>query len=183
MPRARPSGVSALWIFATPADNSAVTVKLWQLVAVIAGATLLVGIGFGRYVVPNDPVNRTGATFEQHLNDAYTARRGDVKAQQRIEQRYGTTPATAATTPQETSPGDAAAAYVRAAVPGVEAWSADHNGYTGVSVPELQLRYDAGIKNVELLGVTATSYCIQSTVDSVTYHKAGPQGDITRGTC
>ena len=43
----------------------------------------------------------------------------------------------------------AAQANVRAAVPGMEAFNADHaTGYVGVNLAKLQGSYDAGIKNV-----------------------------------
>src|SRR5438874_9826160 len=46
----------------------------------------------------------------------------------------------------------AAQANVRAAVPGMEAFNADHaSGYTGATLTKLQLSYDAGIKNVRVV--------------------------------
>src|SRR5216110_3127335 len=45
----------------------------------------------------------------------------------------------------------AAQANVRAAVPGMEAFNADHaSGYTGVTLAKLQASYDAGIKNIKI---------------------------------
>ena len=46
----------------------------------------------------------------------------------------------------------AAQANVRAAVPGLEAYAADHNGsgYTGATSAALQASYDAGIKNIRI---------------------------------
>ena len=45
----------------------------------------------------------------------------------------------------------AAQANVRAAVPGMEAFNADHaTGYTGVTLTKLQGSYDAGIKNIKI---------------------------------
>jgi hypothetical protein len=72
---------------------------------------------------------------------------------------------------------------VRAAIPGIEAWNADHNGYTGMSLAGLQMTYDAGIANVEIVSANATSYCLQSTAGTPTYHKAGPAADILPGPC
>ena len=79
----------------------------------------------------------------------------------------------------------AAQANVRSAVPGVEAYAADHNGYVGVTLAKLQASYDAGIKNIVFGSVTptATSYCIQSTVGAYTFFKDGPGADIASGTC
>jgi prepilin-type N-terminal cleavage/methylation domain-containing protein len=49
----------------------------------------------------------------------------------------------------------AAKANVRAAVPGMEAFNADHSsGYTGVTLTKLQQSYDAGIKNIKIVRQT-----------------------------
>jgi type IV pilus assembly protein PilA len=79
----------------------------------------------------------------------------------------------------------AAQANVRAAVPGMEAYNADHaTGYTGVNLAKLQGSYDAGIKNITVKAATAGGYCLQNTSPgTVTYHKSGPSGDIKNGTC
>src|SRR3954470_12305549 len=55
----------------------------------------------------------------------------------------------------------AAQANVRAAVPGMEAFNADHStGYAGVTLTKLQQSYDAGIKNIKISVANATLYCI-----------------------
>jgi len=79
----------------------------------------------------------------------------------------------------------AAQANVRAAVPGMEAYNADHaTGYVGVNLAKLQASYDAGIKNVTVRAATLGGYCIQNTVPgTATYHKSGPSGDIKSGAC
>ena len=78
----------------------------------------------------------------------------------------------------------AAQANVRAAVPGMEAFNADHaTGYTGVTLTKLQGSYDAGIKNVQVVRASTASYCIQSTVGQAIYKKGGPAADITSGAC
>ena len=79
----------------------------------------------------------------------------------------------------------AAKANVRAAVPGMEAFNADHStGYKGVTLTILQASYDQGIKNIKIKSANSTTYCIQNTVPgTVTYHKVGPSGDIISGTC
>src|SRR6478752_7271125 len=70
----------------------------------------------------------------------------------------------------------AAQANVRSAVPGIEAYAADNNGYTGVTLAALQASYDAGIKNITFSATapTATTYCFYSTVGTYTYYKNGP---------
>jgi type IV pilus assembly protein PilA len=79
----------------------------------------------------------------------------------------------------------AAQANVRAAVPGMEAYNADHaTGYSGVTLTILKGSYDAGIKNIKISGANSTSYCIRNTTPSKpVYHKSGPSGDITLGYC
>ena len=79
----------------------------------------------------------------------------------------------------------AAQANVRAAIPGVEAYYADHtaSGYLGLTSAVLKASYDAGIKNVVVVRATAASYCIQSTVGQAVYKKAGPAADITKDGC
>jgi type IV pilus assembly protein PilA len=79
----------------------------------------------------------------------------------------------------------AAQANVRAAIPGMEAYNADHSsGYTGVTLTKLQQSYDAGIKNIKISAANATLYCVRNTVPgTVMYHKTGPSGDIAPGGC
>src|SRR5436189_6297496 len=79
----------------------------------------------------------------------------------------------------------AAQANVRAAIPGMEAYNADHaTGYTGVTTVKLQGSYDAGIKNIKISVANSTTCCIVNTVPTtVQYHKSGPSSDIKPGTC
>ncbi|MDX6414445.1 MAG: type pilus assembly protein PilA [Gaiellaceae bacterium] len=79
----------------------------------------------------------------------------------------------------------AAQANVRAAVPGMEAFNADHaTGYVGVNLAKLQGSYDAGIKNVTIRAATQGGYCVEHTSPGTfTYHKTGPSGDIKSGSC
>jgi type IV pilus assembly protein PilA len=77
----------------------------------------------------------------------------------------------------------AAQANVRAAVPGMEAFNADRGFYTGATSAILQASYDQGIKNIVVQSATATTYCIQSTVGTSIYKKAGPGATIASGAC
>jgi type IV pilus assembly protein PilA len=77
----------------------------------------------------------------------------------------------------------AAQANVRAAVPGMEAFNADRGTYAGATSAVLQASYDQGIKNIFVKTATATTYCIQSTVSTSVYKKAGPGAAITQGAC
>jgi type IV pilus assembly protein PilA len=77
----------------------------------------------------------------------------------------------------------AAQADVRASIPGVEAYYADHNTYSNLTSAVLKASYDQGIKNVIVSRATGVSYCIQSTVGQNTYKKGGPAADINSGAC
>jgi type IV pilus assembly protein PilA len=78
----------------------------------------------------------------------------------------------------------AAKANVRASIPAVEAYFADSTtGYTGMTLAVLQSNYDQGIKGVEVVSATATSYCVESVVGGKSWKKDGPGADITSGAC
>jgi len=77
----------------------------------------------------------------------------------------------------------AAEANVRAAIPGIEAFNADHGTYVGATSAALQASYDAGIKHILIKSQTATGYCVQSTVGTAVYNKNGPSADIVSGAC
>ena len=77
----------------------------------------------------------------------------------------------------------AAQANVRAAVPGMEAFNADHGTYVGATSATLRASYDAGIKHILVKSQTATGYCVESTVGTSVYNKQGPSADILSGTC
>jgi type IV pilus assembly protein PilA len=77
----------------------------------------------------------------------------------------------------------AAQADVRAAIPGVEAYYADHNTYSSLTSAVLKASYDQGIKNVQVVRATGTSYCLESKVGQNTYKKGGPAADIASGAC
>jgi prepilin-type N-terminal cleavage/methylation domain-containing protein len=77
----------------------------------------------------------------------------------------------------------AAQANVRAAVPGVEAFYADHNTYSNLTSAVLRSEFDQGIKGVQLYRQTGTSYCIDSKVGQNTYRKNGPGATIVSGAC
>ena len=149
------------------------TLKLWQLLVLTSCTTLLAGVFVGRYAVPH---NGPETTFYRHLNDAYEARRHNAAAQQRIAERTQTQ--TQAGPVEQT-----AADYVRAAIPALEAYNADHGSYLGVSLAELQREYDAGVQNVTIVRADRYTYCLESTVDPTTYKKEGPAGEIVPGRC
>jgi len=73
---------------------------------------------------------------------------------------------------------------VRAAIPAIEAWKADHGTYKGMTVARLRGDYDRAIANVRLVGpLTDDTYCVESSVESATWHKAGPAAIVESGFC
>jgi hypothetical protein len=70
---------------------------------------------------------------------------------------------------------------VRAAIPALEAYNADHSTYKGVTLGALK-QYDAGVSGVRIARATATTYCLESTASPV-FHKAGPAAPIIAGRC
>src|SRR3954447_25454841 len=68
----------------------------------------------------------------------------------------------------------AAQSNVRAAIPGMEAYNADHGGYTSATSAILRASYDGGIKHMRVKTASATTYCIDSTVGAAVYKKNGP---------
>jgi type IV pilus assembly protein PilA len=82
----------------------------------------------------------------------------------------------------------AAKANVRAAIPSIEAYYADHNGYAvgastmGNSTTTTLVKYDAGIK-VTVVSASTSQYCVKSTSGNFTYYKAGPAAQITVTVC
>ena len=72
---------------------------------------------------------------------------------------------------------------VRAAVPAVEAYGADNDGYTGMDTAAL-LAIDAAIA-VTVSGAvpTDTTYCIQSVEGGQTWSKAGPSAAVVEAAC
>jgi prepilin-type N-terminal cleavage/methylation domain-containing protein len=77
----------------------------------------------------------------------------------------------------------AARANVRAALPAIEAYYADHDTYVGLTYATLQTSYDAGLAPLTFSNLTQTSYCVQATVGSKTYSKNGPTAAIAQGAC
>jgi len=78
-----------------------------------------------------------------------------------------------------------AMANVRAAIPAIEAWRADHGTYKGMTVAKLNQDYDRTIGDgVRLVGpLTKDMYCVDSSVGSATWHKAGRAGLVEGGFC
>jgi type IV pilus assembly protein PilA len=79
-------------------------------------------------------------------------------------------------------------ANVRAAIPAIETYAADNDGYTGMTLAALRL-IDAGLSTEIAIGATAPSaayYCVQTTTGSYYYqlgNGTGTNGQITAGAC
>ena len=73
------------------------------------------------------------------------------------------------------------AQYVRAAVPAIEAYAADHGGYKGMTIAKIR-KWDRSIRNITVRSATRRSYCIQSTTKPVV-HKGGPGASVRTGRC
>lgn len=76
-----------------------------------------------------------------------------------------------------------AEANVRVAIPVIEAYYADTGTYAGMSVEGLEQAYDYGLPEVVFAVANAETYCVESSVGSETYHKAGRTGEILPGAC
>jgi hypothetical protein len=73
---------------------------------------------------------------------------------------------------------------VRASIPAIEAWYADHGTYAGLTVELLKQTYDSELKDITLVPpLNAKRYCVESTVGNTTYFKPGPGADILEGHC
>jgi hypothetical protein len=71
---------------------------------------------------------------------------------------------------------------VRGAVPAIEAYRADHGGYTGMTLTALQ-KLDAAISDITIVRATAVTYCIESGSGAEQFHKNGPGTDVVPGPC
>jgi type II secretory pathway pseudopilin PulG len=80
------------------------------------------------------------------------------------------------------SSASSAQSNVRGAIPAIEAYYADNNTYSGVTLTTLQ-GYDYGVKEVKVVTADDQTYCLESTAGGETYSKAGPGGDIVPGAC
>src|SRR3954463_15282860 len=77
----------------------------------------------------------------------------------------------------------AAQANVRSAIPSIEAYYADHNGYTSMTDTNLRASYDAGLKVTVVGTPSASTYCVKSSSGTFSFYKAGPTGSITTTAC
>jgi hypothetical protein len=88
---------------------------------------------------------------------------------------YGPRPSPA---PQPTT----AEQRLRAAVPAIEAYSADHNGYAEMTLAGIR-KYDASIADVTIVRASRETYCIESGTGAEQYHRNGPAEANAPGPC
>jgi hypothetical protein len=131
-----------------------VSLKLWQLF-VLAGLPALAGAFVLLSHNSTDPAPPTRDAIVDRTPKDYSALKDAASAQ----------------------------ANVRAAVPSLEAYYADTGGYAGATPQRLRAKYDSRIRGFSIVRATAKRYCLESTVGSATFHKAGPAADITKGHC
>ena len=140
-----------------------VELRVTQIVVAVAAAVLVLGVVVGRYVWPSGkPHGRKielpgGATLYVSDKQAQAIRRRSAAAK--------------------------AQTNVRASVPALEAWRADHGTYAGATLDLLRKNYDYGLKGVVVVHADRKTYCIESKVDGVTYRKAGPAAELAPRSC
>jgi len=99
-----------------------------------------------------------------------------------VESETKTVAVVAAAVPRQSGE-QAAAANVRAAVPSVEAFYAEHMTYTGATTAALRA-YDPGLDpTVVVVRADADGYCIESSVEGQIASARGPGGAILIGGC
>jgi hypothetical protein len=84
--------------------------------------------------------------------------------------------------PQQASPSEAMT-NVRAAIPALEAWNADHGSYQGATLENLRRKYDYGLHDVTFAFTTRDDYCIESRVGDAVASKHGPGGEVLPQPC
>ena len=77
----------------------------------------------------------------------------------------------------------AARAEVRAAIPLIEAYRAEHGSYEGLSTYPLKLTASAPSRSLLLRSADSDSYCLMSQKGDHAVHLDGPTGAIEDGPC
>jgi Tfp pilus assembly protein PilE len=77
----------------------------------------------------------------------------------------------------------AAKSNIDVAVPAFQAYFLDNGTYVGMTLARLQSRYSRGVRNITVVSVRATTYCVRSNVGGRNWYKAGPAGRITTTRC
>ena len=77
----------------------------------------------------------------------------------------------------------AAKSNIDVAVPAFQAYYLDNGTYVGMTLARLQTRYSRGVRNITIVSVNSTSYCVRSTVGGRNWYRAGPNARITTTRC
>lgn len=85
-------------------------------------------------------------------------------------------------TPSPTGDAGTAQRNLRAAIPAIEAYAADHDGYAGLTLEKIR-SYDRGIDGISVVWAVRSEYCLESTVGAETYHLNGPANPQAPGHC
>jgi hypothetical protein len=118
-------------------------------------------------------IQSTYRPFVHYAGPAGPVRKGVCGVNGPVVPRADSTPPPAATTAEQ---------RLRAAVPAIEAYAADHGGYAGMTLAGLR-RYDYGISDITIAWSTRDRYCIESGSGSEQYHRLGPAEPSKPGPC
>lgn len=72
---------------------------------------------------------------------------------------------------------------IRTAVPAIEAYRGNNEGYDGMTIAGLRSSYSPGIGNIVIQWTAKDAYCVSSTVSGRTWWKPGPAGQISTTSC
>jgi prepilin-type N-terminal cleavage/methylation domain-containing protein len=77
-----------------------------------------------------------------------------------------------------------AKANVRVTIPSIEAYHGDHTTYVGMTPAVLRVGYDRSLSDtISFSGLTATAFCVQSSVSGRTWRQNGPSAPIEHAAC
>jgi len=72
---------------------------------------------------------------------------------------------------------------IRTAVPAIEAYRADNDGYVGMTLAALKSTYSPGIGNIVVEWSVQDDYCVSSSLNGRSWWKQGPGGQIKMTSC
>jgi hypothetical protein len=120
-------------------------------------------------------IGSTRKPFVHYDGPGGPARRGRCGTRGAVVPR----PASPPSTPPKTT---TAEQRLRAAVPAIEGYAADHGGYAGMTLAGLR-NYDAGIVDITIVRASRDTYCIESGTGAEMFHKNGPGESSAPGSC
>ena len=84
---------------------------------------------------------------------------------------------------RERSSDATARSNIRTAIPAIETYRGDNQGYTGMTLAALKSTYSPGIGNIVIEWTATDDYCVSSSLNGRTWWKQGPGGEITMTSC